>query len=179
VPAAITSRPDATEYAPYYGTYIGKVPDGDLLQSLERERRETLALLRGLTEAQALSRYAPGKWSIKEVVGHVCDSERVFAYRALRIGRGDTTPLASFDQDTYVPAGGFDARPLADLAAEYDAIRGATLALLRSFDAAALGRRGTASGKEVSARGLAWIIAGHARHHFEIVKERYLAGGAS
>jgi uncharacterized damage-inducible protein DinB len=179
VPAAVTSRPDSTEYSPYYGKYVEKVPQGDLLQILERERRETLALLRGLTETQALHRYAPGKWSIKEVVGHVNDSERIFAYRALRIGRGDTTPLASFDQDTYVPAGAFDARPVADLAAEYDAIRGATLALLRSFDEAALARRGTASGKEVSARGLAWIIAGHARHHFDIVRERYLVGGNS
>lgn len=179
MPATVIARPDATEYAPYYGQYVGKVPDGDLLEILARERRETVALLRGLSDAQALRRYQPGKWSVKEVIGHVCDSERVFSYRAMRIARGDTTPLASFDQDAYVPAGGFDARPTAELAAEYDAIRGATLTLLHSFDAAALARRGTASGKAVSVRGLAWIIAGHARHHWDIVKERYRVGGPS
>lgn len=168
-------RPDATEYAPFYGTYIGKVPEGDLLQLLEEQRRATQALLAGIPEARALHRYAPGKWSVKEVVGHLMDSERVFCYRALRFARGDQTPLSGFDENVYVPAGKFDPRPVAELAAELDAVRRATIALFRGFDAAALARRGPANGKEVSVRALAYIIAGHERHHVGIVRERYLA----
>ena len=168
------ARPDATEHAPYYAKYIDKVPEGDLLAILERQRQETLALLKGIPEAKAGHRYAPGKWSIKEVVGHVNDAERVFAYRAMRIARGDGTPLAGFEQEPYVATGKFDARPLADLAAEFDAIRRATQALLKSLDTEAVGRRGTASGNGVSARALAYIIAGHERHHMDLVKERYL-----
>lgn len=167
-------RPDATEYAPYYGTYIGKVPEGDLLQTLESQRRDTQRLLAGLPEQQALHRYAPGKWSIKEVVGHLADSERVFAYRALRFARADETPLASFDEQAWTPAGKFDARSLQDLAAELDVVRYATIALFRGFDPEALPRRGIASGKPVSVRALAWIIAGHERHHIALVRERYL-----
>ena len=168
------ARPDATEHAPYYAKYIEKVPQGDLLSILERQRQETATLLKGIPESKAGHRYAPGKWSIKEVVGHVNDAERVFSYRAMRIARGDATPLASFEQDQFVAAGNFDARSLADLAAEFDAIRRATIALLKSFEAEAISRRGTASGKEVSTRALAYIIAGHERHHIDIVKERYL-----
>ena len=170
---ATIGRPEATEYAPFYGTYVSKVPDGDLLETLEAQRREAQALLTAISEAKALHRYAPGKWSVKEVVGHLADSERVFCYRALRFARGDQTQLPGFDEKAYVPAGGFDARPVADLAAELDAVRRATIALLRSFDAAALARRGTANGKEVSVRALAYIIAGHERHHLAILRERY------
>ena len=166
-------RPDATEYDPYFGGYVSRVPEGDLVATLEAQRRETQSLVAGLTEARALHRYAPGKWSIKEVIGHVTDTERVFCYRAMRFARGDQTPLPGFDEKLYAPAGRFDARPVADLAAELDAVRRATIALLRSFDAEALGRRGTANGKEVSVRALAYIIAGHERHHVAILRERY------
>ena len=172
---ATIPRPDATEYAPYYGTYVGKVPDGDLLELLERQRRETQNLLAGLSDTQALHRYAPGKWSIKEVVGHLMDSERVFCYRALRFARADEKPLQGFDEKAWVPAGSFDARPLADLAAELDAVRRATIALFGGFDAAALARKGTANNNEVTVRALAWIVAGHERHHVAILRERYLA----
>ncbi len=172
---ATIPRPDATEYAPYYGTYVGKVPDGDLLELLERQRRETQNLLAGLSDTQALHRYAPGKWSIKEVVGHLMDSERVFCYRALRFARADEKPLQGFDDKAWVPAGSFDARPLADLAAELDAVRRATIALFGGFDAAALARKGTANNNEVTVRALAWIVAGHERHHVAILRERYLA----
>jgi uncharacterized damage-inducible protein DinB len=172
VTAAIT-RPAAGEYAPYYGTYIGKVPEGDLLQILENQRRETQSLLGGLSDAKALHRYAPGKWSIKEVVGHLTDAERVFSYRALRFARGDAKPLQSFDENAWVPPGKFDARPLKDLAAEFDAVRRATIALLRTFDAEALQRRGVASDNPVSVRALAYIIAGHERHHVGLLHERY------
>ncbi len=172
---ATIPRPDATEYAPFYGTYVGRVPDGDLLELLERQRRETQNLLAGLSDTQALHRYAPGKWSIKEVVGHLMDSERVFCYRALRFARADEKPLQGFDEKAWVPAGSFDARPLADLAAELDAVRRATIALFRGFDAAALARKGTANNNEVTVRALAWIVAGHERHHVAILRERYLA----
>jgi len=175
VTTATIPRPDATEYAPYYGTYVGKVPDGDLLELLERQRRETQNLLAGLSDTQALHRYAPGKWSIKEVVGHLMDSERVFCYRALRFARADEKPLQGFDEKAWVPAGSFDARPLADLAAELEAVRRATIALFGGFDAAALARKGTANNNEVTVRALAWIVAGHERHHVAILRERYLA----
>lgn len=168
------ARPDATEFAPYYGTYVGKVPEGDLLSILETQRRDTQALLAGLSETQALHRYAPGKWSVKEVIGHVADAERVFSYRALRFARGDRTPLPGFDENAYTPAGHFDARPLPDLAAELNAVRRATIPLFASFDAEVLARRGPASGHEISVRALAYVIAGHERHHLGILRERYL-----
>jgi uncharacterized damage-inducible protein DinB len=173
--AALIPRPDATEYAPFYGNYIGKVPDGDLLKILEQQRREMQALLARIPEAKALHRYAPGKWSIKEVVGHIMDAERVFCYRALRFARADTKPLQGFDENAWVPAGKFDARSLADLAAELDAVRGSTIALFRGCDADALARRGSANNQEISVRALAYIVAGHERHHMAILRERYLA----
>lgn len=173
--AAAIPRPGATEYAPFLETYVSKVPDGDLLQLLEQQRRDTQQLLAGLSDVKALHRYAPGKWSIKQVVGHIADSERVFCHRALRFARGDVAPLPGFDENAWMPAARFDARPLGDLAAELDAVRRATLALLRTFDADALARRGTANNKEISVRALAYVIAGHERHHVGILRERYLA----
>ena len=173
-------RPAADEYAPYYGKYIDRVPavdgDGALAALLDRQLAETRELLAGIAESRASHRYAPGKWSIKEVVGHLADSERVFAYRALRIARGDETPLASFYENAFVPPGRFDDRALPDLVAELEAVRRATVALLRGLPAEAVARRGTASGKTVSVRALAYIIAGHERHHVQILKERYLQG---
>jgi len=171
--AAAIPRPAAAEYAPYYGRYIDKVPDGDLLRMLADQARETQALLAGLSDAKALHRYAPGKWSIKEVIGHVTDAERVFCYRALRFARGDTIALPGFDENAWVPAGNFDARPLGDLAAELDAVRRSSIALLKGLDPAALARRGTASDNPVSVRAIAWIIAGHERHHVALLHERY------
>jgi hypothetical protein len=167
-------RPDASEYSPHYETYVTKVPDGNLLTILEDQRQETQDLLAGIPEGRALHRYAPGKWSIKEVVGHVSDSERVFSYRALRFARGDQTPLPGFDEKAYAPAGRFDARPLPDLAAELEAVRHATIALFAGLDSDALARRGPANNKDVSVRALAYIIAGHERHHVGILRERYL-----
>jgi hypothetical protein len=169
-------RPGPDEYVPYFGTYVNKVPAGDILEVLEAQRVETQRLLRSLTPAQALHRYAPGKWSIKEVVGHVADAERVFAYRALRFARGDETPLASFDENKWMPFCNFDARSMSDLADELDLVRRATLALFRSFDGPAIGRRGLANGNGVSVRAVAYIIAGHERHHVDILRERYLGG---
>lgn len=173
--AALIARPGTDEYAPYYGTYIGKVPDGDLRAMLASQLAETLALIRSIPESRGGHRYAPDKWSIKGVLGHLADSERIFSYRALRIGRGDTTPLPGFEQDDYVPMGNFDARTLRDLADELAAVRQATLHLFAHLNQAAFERRGTASGKPVSVRALAYIIAGHELHHVGILKTRYLS----
>ena len=172
--ASPIARPDTDENAPYYGTYIAKVPDGDLRSMLSSQLAETLALIRSIPESQGGHRYAPDKWSIREVLGHLADGERIFSYRALRIARGDATPLPGFEQNDYVPAGGFDARTLRDLADELAAIRQATIHLFAHLDQAALARRGTASGKSVSVRALAYIIAGHELHHVGILKNRYL-----
>ena len=169
------ARPTEDEYAPYYGRYVSRVPEGDVLELLATQIGDTRALIRSIPESRGDHRYAPGKWSIKEVIGHVTDSERIFCYRALRIGRGDATPLPGYEQDDYIAPGGFDRRTLADLSEELAAVRQATLLLFRHFDAAALACRGTASGNPVSTRAIAYIIAGHERHHVEILKTRYAA----
>jgi len=168
-------RPEPSEYVPYYETYISKVPPkGNLLTVLEDQRRETQQLLASLSDVKALHRYAPGKWSIKEVVGHLMDTERVFCYRALAFGRADANPLPGFDEKAWAPTGRFDARSLKDLAAELDVVRRATIALFSGLDADALARHGTANNNPITVRALAWIIAGHERHHVAILRERYL-----
>lgn len=178
-PAAphLSTTPLPDEYAPYYARYIDRVPGGDITRTLEESARETDALLRS-EPARALAeyRYADGKWSVKEVVGHVTDAERVFAYRMLRIARGDTTPLPGFDENAYVPAGNFGARTLDDLLEDFLAVRHATLRLVRGLPADAWTRRGTASDKTISVRALAFIIAGHELHHRAILEQRYFAG---
>ncbi|HEX8162397.1 MAG TPA: DinB family protein [Pyrinomonadaceae bacterium] len=173
--ATAPARPEPGEYAPYYEKYVSLVPAGDIVETLERQSAETLALLRGVPEERADSAYEPGKWSVKELVGHVVDTERVFSHRALRFGRGDRTPLPGFEQDDYVRGANFGARSLADIAEEFARVRAATVALLRSFDEEAWARRGTANDNEVSVRALAHILAGHELHHMGILRERYLA----
>jgi DinB superfamily len=168
------ARPAADEYPPYFGRYIQLVPDGDLRGLLAAQIDETLALLRGIPEGRGAHRYASGKWSIKEVIGHVSDTERIMSYRALRIGRGDATPLPGFEQNDYVPPARFDERTLEDLGHELAAVRQATLHLFGHFDAGALVRRGTASGGPFTPRALGYVIAGHERHHVAILKSRYL-----
>ena len=170
---SLATRPDATEHVPYFGRYTALVPDGSIAETLRKQRDETAALLARVPANLEGHRYADGKWSVKEVVGHLADAERVFAYRALRIARGDETPLPGFDENQYVPAGRFDARTLASLAAEYRAVREATLHLVEGLDEAAFSRRGTASGNPISTRALLWIIAGHERHHVALLRERY------
>ncbi|MCI0421226.1 MAG: DinB family protein [Acidobacteria bacterium] len=167
------SRPASDEYAEYYGTYISKVPAQDLLELLGSQIEETCALLRNVSESGADAAYAPGKWTIKEVAGHIADTERIMAYRLLRIARGDATPLPGFEQDDYVRAAGFQARTLASLTDEFRLARAATLSLLRGLDERALLRRGVANGSPVSARALAYIIAGHERHHVGILRNQY------
>jgi hypothetical protein len=173
MPALILARPQPSEYSPFYAGYVSSVPDGDLIAILERD--ETRALLGGLSDEVARQRYAPGKWSVKEVVGHIADTERVMSYRALRFGRGDPTPLAGFEQEDFVRGASWDEIPLATLLDDLAAVRRATLSLFRGFSEAALARQGTANATPVTVRALAAIIAGHERHHLRIVRERYLA----
>lgn len=163
-------RPEAGEFAEYYGKYIAKVPGTDLPGVLESERLHMSRLLAGRGERDGNFRYAPGKWTIKETLGHLTD---IFTYRALRIARGDETPLSSFEQDDYVKNGGFASRTLAGLVEEFDTVRGASISLFRSFDDQAWGRRGVASQKEVTVRALGFITAGHQIHHRMILEESY------
>jgi len=166
-------RPDPTEYAEFYANYISKVPGTDVLGVLESQRLQMLQLFAGRSERDGSFRYAPGKWTVKEVLGHITDTERIFTYRALRIARGDQTPLPGFEQDDYVRSGAFGERSLADLAEEFGAVRSASIVLFRSFKEEAWPRRGVASQKEVTVRALAFITAGHQMHHRIILEERY------
>jgi hypothetical protein len=172
--AVATRRPDATEFSSYYGRYVAAVPEGDIIDVLRRDRDEWQALIAELPEARGGDRYAADKWTIRQVIGHVSDAERVFSYRAFRIARADKTPLASFDQDEYVKTAGSDHRTLSSLAAELLAVRESTLALFVSLPEEAWTRTGTASDNPVSVRALAYITAGHAQHHLKILREKYL-----
>jgi hypothetical protein len=176
--AVLVTRPAADEFAPYYGKYVERVPEGDLLATLESQLEATVALLDRFGEAGGGTRYAPGKWSVKEVVGHVTDAERIFGYRALAAARGEAASLPGFDENAYVTAANFDGRTLNSLMGELTAVRRATISLFRNLTDAELGRRVVANGVPVSARALAWIIAGHELHHATLLRERYGAGGA-
>lgn len=170
----ITSPPPADEYAPAFAGYVARILDGeDILAALARQGDEAVALLSGVPASRGDYRYAPGKWSIKEIVGHLSDTERVFAYRALRIGRGDATPLPGYDDQAYVPQQRAADRPLVDLVEEWGAVRLATVALLKNLPPAAWPRKGIAGGHPASVRALAYVIAGHTRHHLEVLEARY------
>jgi len=172
--AAAYVRPQPGEYTPYYDRYISLVPANDILAAFDDQRREMLLLLCGRTEADGNLRYAPDKWSLKELLGHVNDTERIMSYRALRISRGDATPIEGYEQDDYVRNGPFAHRPLADLIEDYIAVRRATISLFRNLDEPAWSRRGVANKNEVTVRALAYIIAGHELHHRRVLEEKYL-----
>jgi hypothetical protein len=167
-------RPRPGELGEYYLGYVANVPEGDVLAELERGLGETRAVLERFGEARGDYRYASGKWSVKEIVGHVIDAERVFAYRALRMARGDQTPLAGFEQDDYVAASHADRRALADLVAELEHLRAANLRFFRSLDAPAWERTGTASGNPFVVCAFPYLLAGHEAHHRRVLRERYL-----
>ncbi|WP_375438108.1 alpha/beta hydrolase-fold protein [uncultured Hymenobacter sp.] len=168
-------RPVVGQYNAYYDTYICLVPEGtDPLVQLQQQPEELRRLVGQLTDEQAGFAYAPGKWSIKEMLVHILDTERIFAYRALRIARGDQQPLAGFDQDEYVPYSGANERSLESIVKEYDTVRAATLSLFESFQPGAYDRMGIASGFPVSVRALAFILPGHEAHHLHILQQRYL-----
>ncbi len=174
--ATAPARPAPDEYAAYYEKYVSLVPEGGVAETLERQAAETLALLRGLGEEQGGHRYGPGKWSVKQLIGHVIDTERIFAYRALAIARGERAPLPGMDQDEYMAGSDFDARTLAGLADEFEAVRRGNVLMFRALGPEAWARRGTASDNEVTVRALAYILAGHEAHHVRILRERYLRG---
>lgn len=170
----LSTRPSAAEFPQAYAGYVASAPDGSVLASLETEGQATLAVLRGIDEDRSLHRYAPGKWSIREVTGHLADAERVFAYRAMTFARADAGPVPGFDENAWVPAAESDRQPFSALIDLYATTRAATLSLLRTLPEAAWTRSGTANGKTVSVRALAWVIVGHDVHHRKVLLERYL-----
>jgi uncharacterized damage-inducible protein DinB len=167
-------RPAVGEFLPYYGTYIDRVPDGDIVDTIGRQIVDTLALIKSIPEASGDKRYAPEKWSIREVVGHVIDAERIFTYRALRFARADATPVPGFDENSYVKNAPFAKVSLASLADELDHVRRATVHFFANLDDDAFGRRGAANGAEITVRALAFILAGHESHHMNVLRTRYL-----
>ncbi len=169
-------RPAPDEAAPFYHGYIAKVPGENIGEQLVDQLAEVERLFGSLDDRAALARYAPGKWSVMEVLGHLTDVERIFSYRLLRISRGDDTPLPGFDENAYVPAARFDERPLRDLAAEFHAVRLSSVALTDGLPSTSWSRLGQASGKPVSARALVYIIVGHVAHHLGVLRERYGIG---
>lgn len=175
MPKHTIPRPGPGEYAPSHAAYVAAVPDGDVLAMLKKQLGETARLLSRLGEKRSRHRYAPGKWSIREVIGHLIDAERVFTYRALTFARADRTALPGFDENMWASASNADSRTLKSLLEELKAIRAATLALFHGFTEEQLARTGIASGHQVSVRGLLYVTTGHERHHLRILRERYLA----
>lgn len=169
-----TGRPPRSEFSDYHAAYADLVPEGDVVGILSRQIQETAAFLGSLTEEQGNHRYQPGKWSIKEVVGHLIDTEWVFTYRALCFARGDRTPLPTMEQDDYVANADFDSRKLSDLCAEFVALRGAGTALFRGLTPQEMLRKGRTSDHEFTVRTVPYVIAGHELHHVRVLRERYL-----
>lgn len=167
-------KPLSGEYPTYYEAYISLVPEGSIEEILNQQLEDTIALLSNISELQANHRYAAGKWTLKEVIGHMSDTERVMSYRLLRIARGDQTPLAGYDDQQYVTNALFHARSVADLLEHLIAVRRATAALLRGLPEETWANKGIANNSELSVRALAYIIAGHELHHRAIIKEKYL-----
>ncbi|MEO8030143.1 MAG: DinB family protein [Gemmatimonadota bacterium] len=173
---AVIPKPLPDEYLHYYGPYIGLVPECDLAVVLPQQLAATRAIFGTVTPAKAGYRYADGKWSVREVLGHMTDVERIMTYRLLRVARADTTALPGFDEGAYVPVSGAEQRTTADLVDEFAAVRGATVALFRGLPADAWSRIGNANGHPISARALGYIVAGHERHHLETLRARYGVG---
>ena len=164
------SRPNTTEYAEFYKNYIARVPEGPVLDFLAKQLGDYRQLLVGVSDEAASTAPAPGKWSIKQVLGHLCDAERVMSYRALRFARGDAGELRGFEQDDYVREAQSNSRNVDDLLTEFESVRKATIALFGSLPPEAETRSGIANGNPVTVRALAYIAAGHAQHHFELLK---------
>ena len=168
------TRPEISEYQSYYGKYISLVQGNDLTEILDHQISDSLAMLCWISEAKSLYRYEPHKWSIKEVLGHLIDSERIFTYRALRFARKDHTPLSGFDQDPYVSAAGFDSRAWSELVAEFEHVRRSTSLFFRGLKPEAGRLAGVANNAPITVRALGYIIAGHELHHMGILREKYL-----
>lgn len=173
---SLRARPEATEFPPFYAGYVAQVPTGDILAVLRDAKNELASTLGSIPESKGGHRYAEGKWTIKTVLGHMVDAERIFSYRALRIARGDATPLPGFEENNYADAAGSDARAIADIVAELLDVRASTIRLFDSLPEDAWVRRGIVNNAEVSVRALGYIIVGHARHHLGMLRERYGIG---
>lgn len=166
-------RPHSDEYGEFFAGYLAAVPEGDILARLAAQPSRLTRIAETAGEARELWRYAPGKWSPRQIFGHLIDGERIFGYRAFRIGSGDATPLASFDQDPYVEIGGYDEIPLAESAAEFELVRRANLVAVERLGRAAAERRGVAGGAPLSYRAMLFVMAGHVEHHLKILAESY------
>ena len=171
-------RPKSDEHIEYYSRYIARVPDGDIVARLESQLGETLSFLKSIPESKLDYRYAPEKWSVKEVVGHLGDGERVFQYRAWRFSRADATPVPGFEENDYVANAPFSRMNIDDLISDFEHLRQASIRLFAGIDADAMQRRGTANDAEISVRAIAWILAGHVDHHQEVLRTRYLQNTA-
>jgi hypothetical protein len=169
----IPGRPETSEHAAYYGKYVQLVPENDIILAMTTQVKETATYLRGLPEPTAQKRYAPGKWSVAEVIGHMSDTERLFAARALHFARNTPGALPSMEPDDWMKVATFGTRPLGDLIAEFESVRQSSMYFFRHLPEDAWTRRGVASSNEVSVRALAYIIVGHERHHLNILKTRY------
>ncbi len=170
----LNDRPLQKEYGSYYETYIRLVPEGNVVEVLADQLKAASEYLSDIPEDRGNYRYAPGKWSLKEVLGHINDNERVMSYRLLRFARGDRTSLAGYDQDEFMKGVSFDSLNLSEIIEDYISVRRATLTLLRGLSEEAWSRKGIANENELSVKALAYIIAGHELHHLNIVKERYI-----
>jgi hypothetical protein len=169
------NRPEKTEYNEYYETYVSLVEDADIVKVLENQQFELLEIFKEIAEEKSLHAYAEGKWTIKELLGHLSDGERIFGYRALRISRADLTPMEGFEQDGYIENSNFNATKLSELIDEFLYLRKANVLFFQNLTGEAWTRTGTASDSPVSVRAIAFIMAGHVRHHLRILKERYLS----
>jgi len=168
--------PKPEELSTYYQSYLKYVtPGDDLLELIRNQKKETENFLSAISEEQASSVYAPGKWQLKEVVGHVCDTERIMCYRALRFSRKDDTPLAGFDENTYIPGSNYSVRSLKNISEELSSVRGATLSLFGNFSPEMIGLKGIANGNEISVRALIFMVYVHQKHHMKVIREKYLS----
>lgn len=167
------TRPTASDYAPAHAAYVSLVEEDDILSAMEQQSSSMQKFLASIDEARASHRYAEGKWSVKEVIGHIADAERVIGYRALAIARGEQQSLPGFDENAYVANANFDDWKLGDLAEHYALVRRANIVFFKNLRPEAWARRGTANHAPVSVNGLAYVIVGHERHHLGVLRERY------
>ena len=174
MPSFRTVRPAPSEYNPFYDGYVQSVPEGDVVEFLKQQQQDVASWAASLSKTEADFRYAPGKWSAKEVFGHMIDTEWIFSYRTLRFARGDQGPLPGMDQNQFMEGANFADRSVSDMATEFHGLRTATIQLLGSFSEAIMNRSGTASGNAVTVRAMCWIVAGHCQHHLNILQERYV-----